>query len=200
MSKKVHERFLEISTTVSVRLAAAISDIGPVKLSKRSDRPLDEVLCRMVAGQQLSTKAASTIWARVIDSTSGRDLMAHIAATETSQLRSCGLSNAKTKAMKAIADASAQGRLDVSPLKACGHAERSKQLTSIWGVGQWTADMVSIFYFGDKDVWPDGDVTVWKTLERLTDKRRRTLLTAARFAPHRSYLALYMYRIADAQP
>jgi len=102
--------------------------------------------------------------------------------------------------MKAIVAAESEGRLEVETLRELVHEERSMRLTSIWGVGQWTADMMSIFYFGDQDVWPETDITVWKTLERLTSKRRNTTRTAALFAPHRSYLAMYMYRIADARP
>ena len=200
MSRKLHEQFVGISRDISSRLAEAIRGIGPVRLTKRNDRPLRETLCRMVAGQQLSTKAASTIWGRVVDSANGNDLVGHLAAAEPSLLRTCGLSNAKCKATKAIVAASADGLLNVSDLQKKTHADRSKHLTSIWGIGQWTADMVSIFYFGDKDVWPEGDVAVCKTLERLTDKRRKTIRTAARFAPHRSYLAMYMYRIADTKP
>jgi DNA-3-methyladenine glycosylase II len=80
------------------------------------------------------------------------------------------------------------------------YAERSAALTSIWGVGQWTADMMCMFYFGEHDVWPDGDVGARKTLERLTNRRRSTIRTAQLFAPHRSYLALYMWAHADARP
>ncbi|MEM8810884.1 MAG: DNA-3-methyladenine glycosylase 2 family protein, partial [Cyanobacteria bacterium P01_G01_bin.38] len=78
--------------------------------------------------------------------------------------------------------------------------DRAQRLTAIWGVGQWTADMMSIFYFGDPDIWPDGDVTARTNLIQLTSARRKTTLTAARFAPHRSYLALYMWRHSDAAP
>jgi DNA-3-methyladenine glycosylase II len=70
----------------------------------------------------------------------------------------------------------------------------------IWGVGQWTADMLGIFYFGERDIWPDTDLAVWKTLQRLTSRRRKTTLTAAKFSPQRSLLAKYMWRIADASP
>jgi DNA-3-methyladenine glycosylase II len=90
--------------------------------------------------------------------------------------------------------------LDQKILSRLDHNQRSEQLTEIWGVGQWTADMMGIFYFGDKDVWPDSDLAVWKTLQRLTNRRRKTLRTAQRFAPHRSYLAIYMWRIADTMP
>ncbi|MEZ6063100.1 MAG: hypothetical protein R3C19_22370 [Planctomycetaceae bacterium] len=200
MSRQIHTRFIEISRGVSTRLAEAIEACGPVRLTPRNDVPLCEMLCRIVAGQQLSTKAASTIWGRVVETAGDSSLSDHIAATDTEILRGCGLSNSKARAMKAIVAAKNEGLLDTGTLRRLRHDERSRQLKSIRGVGQWTADMISMFYFADKDVWPQTDVTVWKTLQRLTDKRRSTERTATLFAPHRTYLALYLYRIADSKP
>jgi DNA-3-methyladenine glycosylase II len=60
--------------------------------------------------------------------------------------------------------------------------------------------MVNLFYFGEEDIWPEGDVTARKTLISLTSKRRKTVRSAERFAPYRSYLALYMWRWVDARP
>ena len=99
--------------------------------------------------------------------------------------------------MRAIALATLANQLDESLLSELDHEERTHCLTEIWGVGQWTADMMGIFYFGDPDIWPDGDTTARKNLERLTSRRRKTVRTAARFAPYRSYLALYMWHQAD---
>ncbi len=200
MTRKIHERFLEISGRVSARLANAIETTGPVKLVPRNDTPLCDVLCRVVAGQQLSTKAASTIWGRIVASAGTEPLAEYLADVDVAALRSCGLSNSKALSMKAIMAAHREGVLDADTLQRHSHAARSVQLTSIRGVGPWTADMISLFYFGDKDVWPETDVTVWKSLQRLTDKRRSLQRTADLFAPHRSYLALYMYRIADGGP
>ena len=107
---------------------------------------------------------------------------------------------AKTRAMCAIAREARAGGLEADELRDLDHATRSRHLTALWGVGQWTADMISIFYFGDEDVWPDGDIAARKTLARLTSPRRKTVRTAARFAPHRSRLALYMWRHVDAPP
>lgn len=197
MSKKIHQKFLEIADVLSPRLQAAIASAGPRRLRRRNGTPLADVMCRVVAGQQLSTKAASSIWGRVMANAGSLSASRYAAEATSEALRSCGLSAAKAKSMQAIAAASAAGWLDESVLADLSHHERSCQLTSIWGVGKWTADMIGIFYFGDKDVWPDGDVTVCKTLERLTSRRRKTTNTAQRFAPHRSYLALYMYEIAD---
>ena len=79
------------------------------------------------------------------------------------------------------------------------HAERSAHLQQVRGIGQWTADMTSIFYFRDPDVWPEGDVGVQRGLAMIIGKRsRRTVLRIANaFSPYRSFLALYMWRVLD---
>ncbi|MFK8112193.1 MAG: DNA-3-methyladenine glycosylase [Rubripirellula sp.] len=200
MTRAIHLRFIAIAEQVSPKLADSIQTVGPVKLSRRDNQPIAELLCRVIAGQQLSVKAASTIWGRVTDGAGNSPLIDHIDVSSVEQLRGCGLSNNKAKAMKAIVEANSQGILNTDTLRSMDPEVRSKTLTGIWGVGQWTADMISISYFGDPNVWPDTDVTVWKTLEKLTSRRRKTALTAARFAPHRTYLALYMWKIADASP
>ena len=200
MSKKVHDEFVATAGDVSPKLADAITRIGPIRFARREQGDLGEVLCRGVAGQQLSVKAASTIWGRVAASRGDRALLEHLASVKPEVLRECGLSGSKAKAMRAIAETALAGGLDVDTLRRLEHPERADALTAIWGVGPWTADMISMFYFGDKDVWPDGDIAARKTLERLTSKRRKTVRTAERFAPYRSYLAMYMWRWADAKP
>ena len=200
MTRTVHNRFREISVEISPALHQAISTTGPIKLGLRRELALPVLLCRAIAGQQLSVKAARTIWGRVVQSANGAGLAEYIAAADTAQLRACGMSQNKSKAMKSIVAAHDSGRLDVGELETMDHEARSRRLTEIWGVGQWTADMIGISYFADPDIWPEQDVTVWKTLQRLTNRRRKTSLTAARFAPYRTYLALYMWKIADAQP
>ena len=198
MSAEIHDRFLTIAQDLSPDLAGAIARTGPVELVPHQDLPLPERLCRAVAGQQLSVKAAASIWGRVVESAEGKSLIDHFATADPQVLRDCGLSGAKAKAVGAIAAAAMAGELDAEVLGGMETAARTQQLTQIWGIGQWTADMLNIFYFGDPDLWPDGDTTARKTLEQLTS--RNTTRTAARFAPHRSYLALYMWRQADAAP
>lgn len=126
--------------------------------------------------------------------------MAYFAEVEPGLLRACGLSGAKVKAVRAIAEAALSHQLDATELSLLSATERTLRLTALWGVGQWTADMMNIFYFGEPDIWPDGDVAARKTLEKLTSKRRKTARTAALFSPYRSYLALYMWRYVDAVP
>jgi len=89
------------------------------------------------------------------------------------------------------------GHLSPTAIRAMAHPERAAHLTQIHGIGPWTCDMLAIFYCKDPDIWPDGDNAARQTLNRLIG-RRKPAKVAALFAPHRSILALYMWKIADA--
>ena len=203
-ARQVHDRFLEIAAKISPELERAIALVGPVEIISPQYSPgvpFAERLCRAIAGQQLSVKAARAIWQRVVDSIPPeKTLIAYLAEVEPDVLRGCGLSGAKIKAVRAIAEAALLGQLEPDDLKQLNTTERTQRLIALWGVGQWTIDMMNIFYFGELDVWPDGDVAARKTLEKLISKRRKTTRTAAYFSPYRSYLALYMWRYVDAKP
>jgi DNA-3-methyladenine glycosylase II len=200
MTAPVHHRFLDIAPDLSPALFDALHQLGPVELPVRDHIAFPEHLARAVAGQQLSVKAARSIWERVETACRDAPLIEAFCERRAEELRACGLSNAKVRTLLAIGEAARAGRLDGDALRALSPAERAAQLTALWGVGQWTADMANMFWFGEEDIWPDGDVAARKTLERLTSPRRKTLRTAERFAPHRSYLALYMWRWVDARP
>jgi DNA-3-methyladenine glycosylase II len=200
MTALVHHRFLAIAPDLSSALHDALHRLGPVELPVRDHIAFPEHLARAVAGQQLSVKAARSIWSRVEAACADAPLIEAFCEGRAEELRDCGLSNAKVKTLLAIGQAARDGRLDGEALRALSPAERAAELTALWGVGQWTADMANIFWFGEQDIWPDGDVAARKTLERLTSPRRKTVRTAERFAPYRSYLALYMWRWVDARP
>lgn len=201
VASKVHLDLVDRATTVSGRLAHAIAEVGALRLRSRwRNTPLCDFLCRAVAGQQLSVRAAATIWGRVLARAGETPLSRFLQDTEPEVLRACGLSMAKAKACRSVCEAAQSGRLNADALRRVDHARRTTELTKIWGVGKWTADMAGIFYFADRDIWPEGDVTARKTLAKLIDRRRKTETTAAHFRPYRSYLALSMWAYADARP
>lgn len=200
MNRKLHSEFLKTAQGMTPRLHAAISECGVLPKQRPNHQPLSTVLCRTIAGQQLSVKAARTIWSRVVEASGTTPLPKYLSKASASQLRTCGLSRAKGRAMKEIARAANAGHLDSKVLTELSQHERSQQLMKIWGVGQWTADMIEIFYFNSADIWPQTDITVVNTLQKLIGYRRKTSLAAAQFAPQRSSLARYMWKIADAPP
>lgn len=201
MTHHIHDHALSVAEALSSELFQAIERQGAFEPWTPPQAPFPVSLCRSVAGQQLSVKAAASIWGRVQTLSEHPERLLDAFHTDRREdLRGCGLSGAKVKTLIAIADARREGWLDTESLHAMSAQARSDRLVEIWGVGRWTADMANIFYFGEPDIWPDGDVTARKTLEKLTSRRRKTVRTAARFAPYRSFLARYMWRHADAPP
>ena len=199
-SSEVHKYFIKTAGEFSNNLVGAFRQVGPLEFKPDDTLPLAHRLCRSVAGQQLSVVAARTIWNRVLKASGETALTDFFIAENAEIMKNCGLSAAKVRSMCGIAEKARNGGLNRSELQELNHQERSKLLTSLWGVGQWTADMISIFYFGDEDVWPDGDLAARKTLKLLTSNRRKTVRTAERFAPYRSWLALYMWEYKDVVP
>ena len=158
----------------------------------------------MIIGQQLSTKAAATIWQRLRNAA----LADHTRVIDFfhdnnfDKLRQCGVSGNKTKALLAIKTAVDEGVLNSRKLGRLSSEQRSAKLLEIHGVGRWTSDMAAIFFFADENIWPDGDLSVVKVFDRYLNKRQSNnpLRYVENFAPHRSYLAYYMWHLADAEP
>jgi len=198
----VHAWFLDTAADIAEPLRAALERVGPAAMPERREVPLAQFLARAVVGQQLSTTAARAIWSRLEAAAAehGCALPAFCDPERAEILRACGLSRGKIRTLAHLREAEREGTLDGTALGAMTHAERAAELCRIWGVGQWTVDMASIFWCRSPDVWPETDLAVRNTFVGLIGRRRKPSKAAARFAPHRSRLALYMWKVADARP
>jgi DNA-3-methyladenine glycosylase II len=197
---RAHAHVLAIAKGLSETLAEAIARVGPLAIPPPPQQSVAERLCVEVVNQQLSVRAAAAIWSRVEAAAAGMGLTpwAFFVHEHDATLRACGLSGAKVRALQAIRAADEAGMLDAT-LAALPHVERSAILCRIKGVGPWTADMIGIFHYGDPDIWPLGDVAAVGCLRRLTGLTD-TAAVAAAFAPYRSHLARYAWRIKDLPP
>ena len=198
MSAELHRWFIERAQTLAPSLAHAIAETGPLWFPEREDHGTAAFLSRAIVGQQISSKAAAGIWSRIEGraAQAGVLLKEFLAAADEEVLRACGLSANKVKAVLRIHAAEKVGELGAREvLRAIDHAGRSERLLRIWGIGQWTCDMLAIFYCRDFDVWPEGDLAVQRVFRSYIGKRKPNR-AAASFAPYRSVLALYMWRLA----
>lgn len=203
LTPDLHRDFLQAARRFSRPLASAIDGIGPIGFQRRRTRDLGVHLSRIIVGQQLSTLAARSIWSRVEAAASGAPrVLDFFTPDNLPALRACGLSQNKARALIELRNAESAGRLDSAQLARLPAPERGAALTELWGIGPWTADMVSMFFFREADIWPLGDLAVRKTFERYVDGHARYDVRsgAALFAPYRSFLALYMWRIANNGP
>lgn len=200
MTPDLHAHFINQAHKISPDLAAHIKAVGPVRLPRNNMPDLVVFLARTVVDQQLSVKAANTIWARIEAAAekAGRGLSEFFEEQNIERLRACGTSGNKAKALGHIHAAHKAGQLDPKKIRKMNHASRSDHLNQIWGIGQWTSDMASIFYCRDPDVWSTGDIALRNTLKRYCG-RKKPENAAKLFAPHRSLFALYIWRIVDGK-
>jgi DNA-3-methyladenine glycosylase II len=200
-AEQAHAVLLAAAAPVSPALRDALVRDGPLWFPDREDRGLAIQLARAIVGQQLSTKAARSIWSRLeaAAATAQQPLTVFLCDENTAAVRACGVSGNKVKALLGIAAAAAAGRLDAAAVRAMDHAARSTHLRDLWGIGQWTCDMVSIFYCRDEDVWPASDASVRRMFANFAGNEPTTT-AALRFAPYRSILALHMWQLLDATP
>ncbi len=125
-------------------------------------------LVSSIVSQQLSTKAASTIWQRVIDLFNGQvPSPQQLLIADNDKIRACGVSYQKINYMKDLAQHIIDGRLDMAHIATLPNSELSQQLTSVKGIGQWSADMFMIFSVGRLDILPVGDLGIKKGIMHL---------------------------------
>ena len=196
MSAKSHQFLLDAAARWP-KLHRVLEGVGPIHRQARRNLPLPESLCRAVAGQH-SVEAADTIWSPFRSIPRSAAFGAFFGEVTDADLRGCGLSFAKIRSIRAIGHAAEHGQLEPGRVMRMDHVERTACLTKIPGIGPWTADMIGIFYCGDPDIWPDGDLVARRTLQNLVGKRSKTIRVASTFSPWRSRLAMAMWRAVDA--
>ena len=186
------------------RLAQTIARVGPPQIVLRPDETLPALL-RAIVSQQLSVRAAATIHGRVREAFApdgALDLDAVDAAPDDA-LRACGLSRAKTAALRDLAGRQRAGTLPTrAELAAMTDREVVAALTAVRGVGVWTAQMVLLFNLGRPDVWPAADLGVqegYRLVAGLDERPTARQLEAAGgpYAPWRSVAAWYLWRAVE---
>lgn len=128
---------------------------GPVAGSRRFEN-----LARAIAYQQLNGVAAGTIWSRVVERLGRVCSPATVLTTPDDDLRSCGLSGAKVRALNDLALHVDDGRLALSNIGRLDDGEIVTSITQVWGLGRWSAHMFMMSSLGRLDVWPVDDFGV----------------------------------------
>ncbi|MEO8273204.1 MAG: DNA-3-methyladenine glycosylase 2 family protein, partial [Chloroflexota bacterium] len=152
-------------------------------------------LARAIAFQQLATGAAATIHARFVAAIGGTVTAEAILATPVAALRGAGLSNAKTVALLDLAGKVADGSVPMHDLATLEDDDIVARLTTVRGIGRWTAEMFLLFELQRPDVWPVDDLGVrhgWRLIHGDQELLAPRALQAEgdRFRPYRSVVAL----------
>jgi DNA-3-methyladenine glycosylase II len=187
-------------------LAALIRRHGPCGLAAALRADHFSALVRAIVGQQLSTKAATTIHRRLIELLGGNTATPEgISALTDLQLRSVGLSRQKTAYLRDLCEKVAGGEVRLDALARMSDDDVIAELTKIKGVGRWTAEMFLMFRLHRPDVLPVGDlgiVNAVKNVYRLRKKPTadRLVKIGEPWRPYRSVACWYLWRSLDNEP
>jgi len=198
-------RAIEHLRRADAKLAAFIDRIGPYRLDLKDTHNSFMALAEAIAYQQLTGKAAATIFARFRALYPRRRFPkpADVLATPDTVLRQAGLSRAKVLALKDLAE-KVQSRVvpSVAALRKMSDQEIVERITSVRGVGRWTAEMLLIFRLGRPDVLPIGDYGIRKGFAQVLGKS--VLPTPAalemhgeRWRPYRTVASWYLWRVLE---
>lgn len=183
---------LDAVAAIEPAMAAAIERAGypPPRIRDRGYG----TLLRTIVGQQVSVAAAQSIWKKLEGGLGNLDDPATLAAVSIEDMRPFGLSRQKASYAHSLAEAVASGALDLDHLPA-DDEEAIAALSSIKGIGRWSAEIYLLFAEGRADIWPAGDLAVQIEVGRILglDARpteKATRLLAEPWRPHRGAAAI----------
>ncbi len=204
----------------SPKIVAALREADPVmarlvdehavvvRRDLKRERPGDAygALLRSIVGQQLSTKAARTIYGRMTDLFDGHaPTPQQLLDVDPERIRAAGLSYGKISYLRDLAAHVEDGSLELERLPELTDEEVTAQLTAIKGLGQWTTDMFLMFHLGRPDILPVGDLGIRRAVQveyrmrKLPDPKRLEKVGKP-WRPYRTLACLFLWSSLDNAP
>jgi DNA-3-methyladenine glycosylase II len=191
-------------------IGGLIEDLGELSIEARRRRrpPVDAygMLLRSVIGQQLSVKAAATIYGRVLELFGGSTpTPEQLLEVEPQALRDVGLSWRKVEYVRDLAEHVLSGELELDRLDQLSDEEVIAEITAIRGFGLWSAQMFLIFFCERPDVLPTGDLGIRKAAQRAYGLEQMPApaeleALAEPWRPHRTLASIYLWESLANEP
>lgn len=185
-------------------IAAGLERVG-YPTERRRGSPSYEHFLRIIAGQQLSVKAAATIYGRLEQALEYTPEPDRLLALDDQQLRAIGLSRQKIGYARGLSEAVLSGELVPEALADLPDDEVIEHITRLKGFGRWSAEMFLLFALGRPDVWPADDLGIQAGLQRLKNMRSRpdrkkTEAVARSWRPYRGAAAIFLWHYHSNAP
>ena len=183
------------------RLAKVIRMVGPITYVPHSEEKIYSFLVHEIIEQMLSVKAGRKIFGRLEDLCGGKVTPENVNAFSDSELQGIGTSSSKVRAIRAVTNAVLNGDLDFKEMRQLSDQEIIKKLTSLHGIGNWTAKMFLIFVLDRPDVLPVEDgafLQTYRWLYKTTDCSKNSVhKRCQKWKPYSSVASRYFYRALD---
>lgn len=214
MSKQILDHFQRVDPVLHQAAIKYEIDLGePYPAEQYFER-----LCRAIVGQQLSVKAAATIWSRfeALVQNQSRDMpqAQHdpgiflspelVNKVKHDDMRGVGLSNAKARYVLGMAEMIIKKEIVLDRLAELEDDEIIGELTKIKGIGKWSAEMFLMFTLGRTDLFSVGDLGLRRAMERLYEldnpSEEELITLASKWSPYRTYACRVLWETLDNQP
>ena len=162
-------------------------------------------LCRTVIGQQISTKAADSIWLKFEKKCKGKINAKTVSKLSLTSLRSCGLSRLKAKGIKSLARKILNRSFDPKLIKKMSDEDAIAYLCDLRQIGKWTSEMVLAFSFNRSNIWPIQDIGLLRAIsvnykKKYLPPRSFVEKLHKKFSPMCTIAVWYLWRSIDNEP
>ena len=162
-------------------------------------------LSRSIVSQQISTKAADSIFSKFEKKCKGKIKPKNVSKISISSLRSCGLSHQKAKGIKSLAEKILNKSFDHKLIKNMEDEEAIIYLSSLRQIGRWSSEMALIFFFNRPDIWPIQDIGLLRAIsvnykKKYFPPKNFIAKLQKKFSPYCSVATWYLWRSIDNEP
>ena len=187
---------LQHLTTAYPHLSSFLRKVPPLEALKPQSLPIAEAVTKIVVGQMLSRDAADSIYSRLTAVRTRRELEGSWKLSEA-DLLDCGLSRRKVRTIREFAACYERDPTKFEVWRTLDCLELRAAVSKHWGLSQWSADMLAIFYFAMPDVFPEKDGTIVRVRQILEEHYLPGPLDPELARPFRTFLSRYMWSLLD---
>ena len=196
----IHDFFLNKSKKLPFLRSIFISN-GLLKI-KVSELGLFPFICQTIISQQISFKAANSIWdsindMRKLDGNNFENFFKK--KTNKTNIMKAGVSKKKLNYMINIFNALKKGFLVEKNLKKMNQNSFKKIMKSYSGIGEWSCNMIEIFYFGKENIWPINDLIIEKMCNIINENEKKKINFTKKFHPYLSFLSLHLWKANNSK-
>lgn len=174
-----------------------IKKYGPCRIKPNKKGDYFKDLVRAIVGQQLSMKAAASIYARVETRLDKKITPENILKKRVETLRGCGLSYSKINYLKDLSSKVKNKEVEINKMDKLSDEKVLEELISVKGIGRWTAEMFLMFSLARADIFPIDDLGIRNGMKKLVNNRmtpEKMIEFAKRWKPYRSIASWYIWR------
>lgn len=181
------------------KLGQVIDAVGHVYREMMDEGDLFAAVVHHIVGQQISSAALATVWGRLVQIL-GEITPAAVCAASVDELQSCGITFKKAEYIKGFAERVESGAFDLEAVAHMSDADAIAALSSLPGIGEWTAEMLLLFCLGRPDILSFGDLAIHRGMRMVYHHRKVTRALfekyRRRYSPYGSVASLYLWAIS----